>query len=141
MSLFKWLSETMEAQKKRIQAKHLAAEAEAKRAAADNRAKRLDEAERTEKNVFINCQECGSRCLVQAHPVAPGTSLMITQAQAMSLSRYCEKCNIAICGACTGVSAQAEPYIVTSYPCPRCGGNTIWTAVCHLRRTEAGLVQ
>lgn len=136
MNIFSWLYESKEARQKRIEAKRLAEEAEIE----EIKAKRLNAAERDDENVLMKCEECGNRCLAQGRPVEASTVLMITQAQAMSLSRFCAKCNIAVCGKCTGVSVNPDPYIMTSYPCPRCRGNTIWTAACHLRGTRTQLL-
>lgn len=103
------------------------------------REEKLAKAEHS-KAFAVTCQKCGDICKAMGKPLGPNTVMMTTPDVARAAARYCERCNIVICGTCAGVpsfSAEDRVFVAT---CPRCGGYVDYAAACHVRKTKARLV-
>jgi len=99
---------------------------------------KLDEAERNNLPVDIQCDQCNRKCQVMAHPIAENVVMVLTRDVADIASKYCDKCNIIVCGKCT-VSRYDSVMNLVSGLCPICNGNTIFAAIPHLRKTHTSL--
>lgn len=97
---------------------------------------RLDEAERTDHPVDVICEKCGRGCKALPRPITGRAAGVMAPEIAMVASRFCEKCNLVMCGACVGVTLQSAPPDFGGRRCPRCGEPTEYAAVCHLRITD-----
>jgi hypothetical protein len=104
----------------------------------DDRQK-LDSAERNGTPVGVICDNCGRTCKALPKPVAKKTIMVMTPEIAMIAARYCEKSNIVVCGKCVGVSLGSIGPSLGGRRCPKCGEETAYAAVCHLRMTNTKL--
>lgn len=99
----------------------------------------LDQAERNDSPVSVTCDNCGGICKALGRPVDPNKIMVMTPEIAMMAARYCEGCNIVVCGRCVGVREGQAGLSVGGRPCPRCGTETIYASVSHLRATATAL--
>jgi len=105
-----------------------------------NDKQKLDNAERTGTPVEVVCENCGRVCKALAKPIGASTVMVMTPQIAIIAARYCETSNIVVCGACVGVSLYATGLSFGGRRCPKCGEETGYAAVCHLRMTNTKLV-
>ncbi|MDP8255055.1 MAG: hypothetical protein P9M14_04845 [Candidatus Alcyoniella australis] len=105
-----------------------------------NEMQKLDSADRNNSPVEIICEQCGRECKALGRPLGEGTVMVFTPDVAIIASRYCEKCNIVVCGGCTGVSRFDTGMRLSGRPCPQCGGETTYAAASHLRKTKTKLI-
>lgn len=108
------------------------------RSADENR--KLDKAERGGYAIDIACENCGRVCKASPKLISRNTIMVMTPEIAIIASRYCERCNIVVCGACVGVSPYSAGPSYGGRPCPKCGEETDYAAVRHLRMTCTKLV-
>ena len=99
---------------------------------------KLDEAERNNLPVDINCDLCNKKCQAMAHPIGENIVMVLTQDVADIASKYCDKCNMIVCGKCT-VSRYDSNMNLKSGLCPICKGETVYAAISHLRKTHTSL--
>lgn len=98
--------------------------------------RRLDEAERADQPIDVICDHCGRGCKALPRPIRKPSDDTMTPELATVASRYCEACNIVLCGACVGVTLQSAAPAFGGRRCPRCGGDTEYAAAGHLRMTK-----
>jgi len=98
----------------------------------------LAEAERNNLPVNINCDHCNQKCQVMAHPLESNVVMVLTKDVADIAARYCDKCNMIVCGKCT-VSRYDSKMNLGAGLCPICKGETIYAAIPHLRKTHTSL--
>jgi len=101
----------------------------------------LSKAESHNNPVDIICEVCGRTCKALGRPVPPGTVMVMTPDVALISSRYCEKCNIVVCGGCAVTSEHSMGMRTSGRPCPRCGGETTYAATENLRSTHTRLLR
>ncbi|MHB8136148.1 MAG: hypothetical protein ACYDH1_18220 [Anaerolineaceae bacterium] len=99
---------------------------------------KLDEAERNNVPVDIQCDHCNQKCQAMAHPLEGNVVMVLTKDVADIASRYCDKCNMIVCGRCT-VSRYGNNMNLRGGLCPICNGETIYAAIPHLRKTHTSL--
>ena len=86
------------------------------------------------------CQKCSSECNALGRPLSRDVVPVSTLAAARAAARYCNKCNIVVCGACSGVPyslAGNRPFAAT---CPRCNGYVDYATAYHVRETKTRIV-
>jgi hypothetical protein len=98
--------------------------------------RRLDEAERADQPIDVICDHCGRGCKALPRPIRKASDAAMTPELAIVASRYCEPCNVVLCGACVGVSLQSAAPDFGGRRCPRCGATTEYACVGHLRMTK-----
>ena len=101
---------------------------------------KLDRAEASGNPVDLVCEQCGQRIKALAKPVSPNAVMVMTPEIAVIAARYCEACNIIVCGACVGVSSASLGASYGGRRCPRCREETEYAAIPHVRRTETKMV-
>lgn len=111
---------------------------EFKRSASDMQ--KLDNAERNNSPVEVICEQCGRECKALGRPLGERVIMVLTPDIAIIASRYCDKCNIVVCGRCTGVSPFDTGLRLSGRPCPRCSGETTYAAASHLRKTQTRIL-
>ncbi|NTW44751.1 MAG: hypothetical protein HGB14_10060 [Anaerolineaceae bacterium] len=94
----------------------------------------LAEAERNNLPVNINCDQCQA----MAHPLEGNIVMVLTQDVADIASRYCDKCNMIICGKCAKSRYDGNMELQGGL-CPVCYGKTVYAAIPHLRKTHTSL--
>jgi hypothetical protein len=101
---------------------------------------KLDRAVKAKNPIEVVCENCGKHCKALPEPLRPGTIMTMTPEIAIIASRYCEKCNIVICGACVGVSLYETGLSLGGRCCPKCSQEITFAAVPHLRMTGTKLL-
>lgn len=97
---------------------------------------KLDKAEAAGEPVELRCEQCGRGIRALPKPVSPDVVMVMTPEVAMIAARYCEKCNIIVCGRCVGVGSADSGLSVGGRKCPRCWEETEYAAIEHVRKTE-----
>lgn len=100
----------------------------------------LDAAERSATPVDVACEICGRTCSVFAGRPADGADRVLTPGMVEAAARYCEKDDLVVCGACVSASTRARGLHLGGRPCPRCGADTVFATVAHLRMTTTPLL-
>jgi hypothetical protein len=104
------------------------------------REQRLQKAERTDATFKVICENCGRVCIAKGIPLSPEMVPVVDLKTARVIGRYCKKCKIVVCGACSGVPQYQAGDRAFSATCPRCGGSVEYAAAQHVRRTKARVV-
>ena len=97
----------------------------------------LDDAERVGSQFKVECQRCGRACDARGRPLLGSTVMVMTPETAGALARYCVKCNMVVCGKCTGAD---EGGLRLFAACPVCNDATDYAAASHIRRTQARVI-
>ncbi|MEE8168473.1 MAG: HEAT repeat domain-containing protein [Candidatus Hydrothermarchaeales archaeon] len=98
---------------------------------------KLENAEHTNSSFAVECKKCGRACMALGRPLGSDTIPIWTPDIARRAARYCPKCNIVVCGACSGVPSSLTYTATSVMTCPRCGGFVELAAACHVRKTKA----